>query len=253
VSAKIAGIEAIRDKALEFNVRLHALKHESAPHEAWYPYDTLSNFIHLDRVLTGSNRSLFDDIAGASVADIGAADGDSAFFLESLGADHVDIIDNPSTNYNGCRGMAIVRDALASKAQIAHVDLDEQFRLPRDRYSLVLLLGILYHLKNPFYVLEKLAKISKYCLLSTRVTRYANDGVTELKGIPVAYLVNPDEANGDATNFWVFSDAGLRRIISRTGWDVADYATFGNLERSDPATSEGDERAFALLTSRYIT
>jgi len=31
-----------------------------------------------------------------------------------------------------------------------------------------------------------------------------------------------------------------------------NWMTFGNVVESNPATAEGDERAFALLRSRYI-
>jgi hypothetical protein len=70
--------------------------------------------------------------------------------------------------------------------------------------------------------------------------------------IPVAYLLDEREANNDPTNFWIFSDAGLRRILKRTGWEILDYITVGNTNDSDPATAEGDERAFCLVKSRLF-
>jgi hypothetical protein len=111
-------------------------------------------------------------------------------------------------------------------------------------------LGILYHLKNPFYILETLSKVSQRLLLSTRITRYAHDRATDLSNIPVAYLVDRLETNNDPTNFWIFSDAGLRRIIDRAGWEIDAYLTVGNTVDSNPTTWEGDERAYCLLRSR---
>jgi tRNA (mo5U34)-methyltransferase len=245
------GIGAIRDRAFAFRESLQRTKLELAPENEWYPYDSLSNFAHLDRLLTDKAASLFDDVRGWTIADIGAADGDVAFFLESLGAGTIDIIDNPPTNWNGLRGAARMRDALASKVTIHTVDLDAQFKLPRETYSLIVFLGILYHLKNPFYILEQLAKASSRLLLSTRITRFANDLTTDLSNIPVAYLVDRFETNNDPTNFWIFSDAGLKRIIDRAGWDIEAYMTVGNTENSNPSTWDGDERAFCLLRSRF--
>lgn len=240
----------LRDRANVFREQLAQTKLRLAPQEEWYPYDILANFQHIDGLLTGSNRELFDGLESWSVADIGAADGDLSFFLESLGVPTIDIIDNPPTNFNGLRGATKLRDALESRVEIHHIDLDRQFRMPRDRYSLVVFLGIFYHLKNPYYVLEELARVSSYCLLSTRITRFANDDSTNLSGISCAYLVDRHEMNDDPTNYWIFSEAGLRRIIDRCGWDLVDFRTVGDTEHSNPVSAERDERAFCLLKSR---
>jgi hypothetical protein len=128
------------------------------------------------------------------------------------------------------------------------VDLDSQFALPSEHYDLVFLLGILYHLKNPFYVLEALSHRADRLLLSTRVARYAGDSIG-IRELCVAYLLDPHEANNDATNYWIFSEAGLSRLISRTGWVIEEYLTVGDTERSNPASNEHDERAYALLRS----
>jgi tRNA (mo5U34)-methyltransferase len=244
-----SGMAGVRDRALAFRSVLQETKLRIAPKDQWYPYDSLSNFVHLEKLLSGETAALFDDIKGWSIADIGAADGDVAFFLETLDAAHIDIIDNPPTNWNGLRGAALLRQSLSSRAEVHHVDLDSQFRLPRATYSLIFFLGILYHLKNPFYVLEMLSRSSRRLLLSTRIARFANDGRTDISQIPVAYLVDTFETNNDPTNFWIFSDAGLRRLIARCGWQIQAYMTVGNTINSDPATAQGDERAFCLLQS----
>jgi tRNA (mo5U34)-methyltransferase len=59
----------------------------------------------------------------AKVADIGAADGDLAFFLESQGLS-VDVIDNAETNFNFLGGVRILKEALNSSVTIRSVDLD---------------------------------------------------------------------------------------------------------------------------------
>jgi tRNA (mo5U34)-methyltransferase len=134
---------------------------------------------------------------------------------------------------------------------IHEVDLDSQFRLPRERYDLVCLLGILYHLKNPYFVLEQLARRTRYCVLSTRVARQTADGRVRLDGAPLAYLLAPDECNNDATNFWIFSMPGLLRLVDRCGWNVVAQRTVGDTRRSNPSANDHDERAFLLLESRH--
>ena len=243
--------EIARD-AMAFREKLQHVKSELEPSAFWYPYDSLQNFHHLNTLLNGSNRSAFSDFRGLTIADIGAADGDTAFFFESLGND-VDIIDHAPTNFNGLRGARRLKDHLRSAVGIHDVDLDAQFALPRERYDVAIFLGILYHLKNPFYMLEALARRVGRCFLSTKVAKFAKPGGLRIESEPVAYLLGPSEANNDATNYWVFTDAGLRRLFERTGWDVVEYVTVGNSTTSDPATQAGDERAFCYLRSRVLT
>ena len=250
--ASIAGVDIsdIKDRALTYQLLLKAKKAELAPTSYnWYPYETLSNFVHLERLLTGDNRHLLGLVEGGGVVDIGGADGDLAFFLETLGFD-VDMVDNGPTNCNGLQGARALKGALCSSVAIHEVDLDAQFALPRDHYSLVFLLGILYHLKNPYFTLERLASHTAYCLLSTRIAKFTPDKSLLLAHAPVAYLVDPFETNNDPTNYWMFSEAGLRRILDRTQWDVLDFIRVGNVTESDPVHADKDERAFCLLRSR---
>ncbi|HEX4857570.1 MAG TPA: hypothetical protein VFV17_01035 [Usitatibacteraceae bacterium] len=245
-------IARLHADALSFQGEFDQVKLSSAPADfPWYPWDTLSNFWHLDQLLTGANRNLRNLIGDLPVADVGAADGAASFFLERHGI-AADIIDFGPTNMNGLRGARLLKSALHSRCEIFEMDLDAQFRWPRERYGLVFFLGILYHLKNPFYALESMAKVANYSFISTRIARFAPDGSSRLEELPVAYLLHSSECNNDATNYWIFSDTGLKRILDRTGWDVVEYRRIGNTHRSDPASQEGDERAFALLKSRFF-
>jgi tRNA (mo5U34)-methyltransferase len=215
----------------------------------WYQYDTLANLVHVERMLEGEERDLDALAMGLPVADIGAADGDLAFALEAALGWQMDIVDNAPTNQNGLEGARQLKRVLGSNVGIHDVDLDRQFALPRNSYGLVLLLGILYHLKNPFYVLEQLAGQARHCLLSTRVARLAGPERTSVGELPMAYLVGPTELNDDATNFWIFTPAGLERLAERAGWEVVSRLSVGETTRSVPDSNEGDERMLLLLRS----
>jgi tRNA (mo5U34)-methyltransferase len=216
---------------------------------AWYPYDILGNVFHLDSMLSCENRDLDRLTQGLPVADIGAADGDLAFALEDVGGWQLDIVDTAATNMNGLDGARALRDQLGSRVDIYDIDLDRQFRLPRDRYGLVFLFGILYHLQNPYYVMRELASRASHCLLSTRVARFAGPERIPIADLPVGYLVAPDETNNDPTNYWILSPAGLTRLVERTGWTVLEQLNVGDTLESDPSASEHDERMFMLLRS----
>ncbi|MFD4641547.1 class I SAM-dependent methyltransferase [Lentzea sp. NPDC058436] len=241
--------EGVKKQALAFRQELLTRKEQLDVDFSWYPYDTMANIFHLDAMLTGERRDLFSQIEGRTVADVGAADGDFAFFLEQRLGCSVDLIDNPLTNFNEVRAARRLREELASEVQIHEIDLDTQVRLPRDHYDIIFFLGILYHLKNPYYVLEELARRADRLVVSTRIAQLSPDHGTDFAHLPVAYLLHPTEANDDPTNFWIFSEAGLRRIFERTGWVVEDYVSLGATEGSDPAHGNRDERAFALLRS----
>lgn len=255
-------IAELKDKALVFEQWVVTKKNELRDPEFWYPYGTLSNFLHFNALLTGEHRFLLDLIADKPILDIGCADGELAFFFESLGC-KAQVIDYGPTNNNNLRGVRLLKETLSSSVEIHEADLDSQFSLPEKDYNVAFFLGILYHLKNPFYALEALSKSARYCLISTRIARFnrppaemaeTTAGISlsdriDFSNTPVAYLLDEMEANNDSTNYWIFSNAGLRRILKRTGWEILDYMTVGNTTDSDPATGQGDERAFCLVKS----
>ena len=220
----------------------------------WYPYDTLSSFWHVEKLLTGPNRGLIapqpPDGRRARVLDFGSQDGELAFFLESLGY-QVDAADHPAYNHNGMRGIRALKQALGSGVGIQEIDADRPFVLPRDTYDLVLFLGILYHLRNPFYVLEELARHARHMLLSTRIARCYPGGERMPDGLPIAYLLKEYQLNRDSTNYFIFSEPALRIVLERAHWDVCDFTTLGATGPSEPIRLDRDERAFCYAQSRY--
>lgn len=240
---------SLRELALTKERKLWKTKLAHRPQQFWYPYATLRNLPVLDRLLAGVGLDLLELCRGkyGRVADIGTADGDLAFFLEEMGFS-VDVVDNESTNFNNLDGARILKEALNSSVTIRSIDLDSRSQLFTQRYDAAFFFGILYHLKNPFSVLERLAHVTRYCFLSTRIARQTADGLP-LSTYPLAYLLGPDECNNDSTNFWIFSDEGLKRLIHRTGWSILAYTTIGDKTNSTPADPNHDERVFCVLKS----
>jgi hypothetical protein len=64
--------------------------------------------------------------------------------------------------------------------------------------------------------------------------------------------LEPDECNNDTTNFWIFSDEGLKRLIHRTGWRILAFTTIGDTNNSTPADANHDERAVCILKSDAV-
>jgi tRNA (mo5U34)-methyltransferase len=232
-------------QGLRFRRRFELAKELIEPRDFdWYPYDCFASLFYLQRLLREAALSLDEIIGTDPVLDLGAADGALSFFLESLGR-RVHAVDHSDTNINRMRGLRALAAALHSRVQIRDVDLDGRFDL-NEQYGAVLFLGTLYHLKNPFYVLELLARHARFCFLSTRVARLSADRSIRLDGMPVAYLLDGAECNADATNYWIFSPPGLTLLAKRAGWHICSSATSG-ISESDPRTIQGDERMFLLL------
>lgn len=230
---------------------MQEVKRKTPLHPAlkWYPWASLGQFDVLDDLLKGDTDALLKIVGREPVLDVGCGDGDISFFMESLGA-KVDAVDNAPTNYNALYGVRALKDSLHSQLRIQACDIDTHPQLPGAHYGFTIMLGVLYHLKNPYLVLETLARCSDHIFLSTRIAQLAPDRKTGYSSNPVAYLVEEDELNDDNTNFWIFTEEGLKRIVRRAGWDITNYTVIGDAATSDPVTPEGDARAYILARSR---
>lgn len=232
---------------LRFRSRFELTKRHVAPTGfAWYPYDSFTNLFPLERLRREAGLDLAEMAGTRPLLDLGTADGALAFLFESLGY-AVHACDHAGTNINRMEGVRCIAAALSSRVEIEDIDLDSGWA-PEREYGLALFLGTLYHLKNPFGVLERLSTHTRYCFLSTRVAGWSPDRTVEFGRVPTAYLLGPEECNGDTTNYWVFSPPGLVRLAQRCGWRVRASLRTGARD-SDPASAAGDERQFLLLES----
>ena len=203
----------------------------------WYNFPTLGVFTILNRLLTGPHRDLRYLISSQPVLDLGCGDGDLTLLLAHLGCD-VDAVDNPGTNANRMAGVRYLTHLVKSPAGVHECDLDRLTALPRPHYGLAVFLGVLYHLKNPFFALEQLASACDYALVSTRVI----DGEQ-----PIAYLVEPGELNADATNYWLLTPNGFERLLRRSGFEVVSSVREGAVGDADAAGADG--RMYVLVRS----
>jgi len=242
--------EPFLEYGLRFQEQLRQLRRVTAPPEGgWYPYESLSSFTTVARLLTPVYQQVRTP---PRVLDLGCGDGDYSLLFASLGMD-VDAVDNARYNYNGMRGVRLLARECGLAPGIVDADLDSGWPLPDREYGLTLFLGLLYHLKNPYQVLEQLAYRTRWCVLSTRVAQVTPRNGSRIEEEPVAYLASGMEINGDATNYWIFSPAGLRRILQRTRWAILGEAHLGCLSDSNPSDPQKDQRMFVLLKSRVFS
>lgn len=119
-------IADICTRSVEFGQDLDRLK-KSKPDVSWYPFNSLANVAIIGKLLTGTDHDLFGNLPRPWVLDVGAGDGDVGFLFEALGC-HVDMLDNPQTNFNDCHGIRQLQRLLGSNVQLIEQDVDFFFR-----------------------------------------------------------------------------------------------------------------------------
>jgi tRNA (mo5U34)-methyltransferase len=113
-----------------------------------------------------------NDLTGLTVLDIGCSDGFFAFECERRGAKRVVGFDNYSSPYVGAaHGFEVARQILGSRVELIIGDLTKDLE-QLESFDLVLFLGVLYHLKDPFGGLERVASVCRgQVIVETAITR----------------------------------------------------------------------------------
>jgi tRNA (mo5U34)-methyltransferase len=152
---------------------------------------------------------------GLSVLDIGAWDGFYSFEAKRRGAARVLATDSYSWNGPGWgskAGFRLARQALGLDVEDLDIDVME---LSPDRvgtFDVVLLLGVLYHLKDPITAVERAASVTGRLLV---VETVANFGWLP---VPTARLFVGSELNSDDTNWWALNPVALRALLRHNGF-----------------------------------
>jgi tRNA (mo5U34)-methyltransferase len=152
---------------------------------------------------------------GLSVLDIGAWDGFYSFEAKRRGAARVIATDSYSWDGPGWgskAGFLLARKALGLDVEDLDIDVME---LSPDRvgtFDVVLLLGVLYHLKDPITAIEHAASVANDLLILETVTNLC------WSPFPAARLFVGSELNNDDTNWWALNPAALQALLKRTGF-----------------------------------
>lgn len=228
-----------------FAERLDGLKALS-PEISWYPFRSLDK-VHLLSMVAGSHDGLEVRLLGGRprILDVGTADGDLSFLFESVGCDVV-AIDNPPSNYNRCAGVRSMRELVGSNVALLEKDIDYDLAVD-GQFDLILMLDILYHLRNPLGTLIGLCQLARHMVITTRIFEAVTDR-GPLHDTPCAYLLAPFEAaENDPTNYWIFTERAFSRLLERSGWRIVNRGYFGYTGNdSSPFDRNKDKRVVAL-------
>lgn len=170
-----------------------------------------------DPTRTLARLGLPHDLSGRRVLDVGAWDGFYSFECERRGAAEVVATDDYSWGGDGWGtqdGFNLAREAFGSKVRDLRVDpVDLNTHQLGAPYDVVLLLGVLYHLRDPIRVLERVRAITGGLLiLETEVGML-------LTRRPSAEFFPGSELNLDPTNWWAPNVPAIKGMLHAVGFD----------------------------------
>lgn len=156
-----------------------------------------------------------EDLRGRSVLDLCAWNGFFSFAAERRGAARVLAVDHFCWNGPGWGtkdGFDLAREALGSKVEDLEVDVLDVTPENAGRFDVVLFLGVLYHMRHPLLVLEKVAAVTNDLLvLETHVDATCIDR-------PMMAFYPSGELNGDTTNWCGPNEACVIGMLKAVGF-----------------------------------
>lgn len=196
----------------------------------WFHEIDFGNGIRSPGVIKSSklrrvSRAVFDrSLAGKSVLDIGCWDGAQSVEAVRRGAARVLATDHYSWHggWGNRRCFDLTRQYLAPGIEVMDIDVPDLSVESVGTFDVVLFLGVLYHLRHPLAVLERIAPIVKEVLvLETRIMNWPLSR-------PMMRFWPGSSLGGDHTNWWTpniacviawLADLGFSRVKTyRPDW-----------------------------------
>lgn len=189
----------------------------------------------------------FPDVQGRTVLDIGAWDGKYSFRAEQRGATRVVALDHyvwqvdwearerywrecgaegripdpladqrflSTEDLPGRRGFDYAKAALGSRVEPVVADFMAADAETLGTFDVVLFFGVLYHVLDPFAALRRVRALTReVAAIETAAIRVLGHRHAAL----IAFLAG-DELQGDHTNWYVPTEAGLRQLCLAAGF-----------------------------------
>ena len=162
-----------------------------------------------------SRLGLPQRLDGLSVLDVGAWDGFYSFEAERRGAARVVASDSFCWQGDGWgtkEGFELCREALGSKVEDADIDVMDLRPETVGVFDLVLLLGVLYHLRDPITALERVASVCTGTLI------VETEVALSWLPFPAARVFPGRELNDDDTNWYAYNPAALDAALASVGF-----------------------------------
>ena len=173
------------------------------------------------------------DLAGRTVLDVGCNAGFYAFEMARRGAARVVGIDTDPRYLAQAR---LAAEVLGHAIELRELDVYCVADL-RERFDVVLFMGVLYHLRHPLLALDRLYDHAAADLLIFQSMLrgpklvppvaadypFAETAIFERPGHPAMYFVEKQYA-GDWTNWWIPNRAGVEAMLRSAGFVIETRA-----------------------------
>ncbi len=176
--------------------------------------------------------SIPSDLTGKSVLDIGCNGGFYSIQMKRRGAARVVGIDSDPDYLQQARFAAQVT---GSDIDFRKLDVYEVAAL-REKFDIVLFMGVLYHLRHPLLALDLLYEhVVKETLVFQSLLRgtpavaplernypFSEVDIFQRDGYPLMYFVEHRYAN-DPTNWWIPNRACVEAMLRSSGFDILEH------------------------------
>ncbi len=179
-----------------------------------------------DPVRTLSRLKLPARMDGTRVLDVGAWDGFYSFEMERRGAEVLATDDYcwGGGGWGTRDGFDLAREAFASEVKDLRVDpLDLSPERVGGTFDVVMLLGVLYHTRDPLLVLEHVRSVTKKMLI------LETEAGMLLTRRPAVEFFPGTELNNDPTNWWAPNERALVGMLHAVGFASVDVVWRRNL------------------------
>lgn len=169
---------------------------------------------------TFDNLGLPKDLSDKTVLDIGAWDGYYSFGCERLGAKRVVASDKfvwkqneiSGQGWTGDQGFDFAHKHLNSNVEKLVASVEELDPVKHGKFDIVLMLGVIYHAKDPIGYLQKAFDMSNELVIIETHTDMMDVNV------PAARYYIDSELNNDNTNFWGPNALAVRGMMTDIGF-----------------------------------
>lgn len=192
----------------------------------WYHRIDLGNGLTTPGVVENARvlprLGLPDSLHGRTVLDIGAWDGFYSFEAARRDAERVLATDSFSWDGRGWgskKSFELARSALELEDRVDDLTIDGMDISPESlggTFDVVLHLGVLYHLRDPFTALERAASVCDEMLVLETET-----AVNFLPYGAARFYYNSD-LNGDDTNWYQYNVRALKGMLSELGFSSVE-------------------------------
>jgi tRNA (mo5U34)-methyltransferase len=172
------------------------------------------------------------DLRGKSVLDVGCNAGFYSFEMKRRGADRVVSIDSDERYLTQARFCAEVMELDIEFRRMSVYEVEDL----RERFDLVLFMGVLYHLRHPLLALDLIHEhaardllvfqslLRGSCELEPLEENYSfsDTEVFARPGFPTMYFIE-NCYSGDPTNWWIPNRACVEAMLRSSGFQIVAH------------------------------